>query len=63
MHLIFLISLDRVEFDGIKLKVSLEKIDRPRNITPGDEADDLSSTVLRNISCLETRDSHIHPFM
>ena len=45
----FLISLDRVEFDGIKLKVSLEKIDRPRYITPGNEAGDLSSSVLRNV--------------
>ena len=40
--LLFLITLDRVEFDGIKLKVSSEQIDRPRYITPGDEADDLS---------------------
>ena len=49
MHLLFLISLDRVQFDGIKLKVSLEKIDRPRYITPTNEADDLSSSVLRNV--------------
>ena len=48
MHLLFLISLDRVEFDGIKW-VSLEKIDRPRYITPGNEAGDLSSSVLRNV--------------
>ena len=47
MHLIFLISLDRVEFDGIKLKVSLGNIDRPQYITPGDEADDSYSSVLR----------------
>ena len=35
--------------NGIKLKVSLEKIDRPRYITPGNEAGDLSSSVLRNV--------------